>query len=101
MSLLATSPSMDDPIRNQIRFDIPIPSPCCGRGMLAWGLFYGSKVYVCRNCLNFVERKDAIPLIRAARRHFKDDYRNLMVRIVETETFPENAGVTLKIPKAN
>lgn len=72
---------MNDPRNESIRFSIPVRSPCCGGpDYLVWGLFYGSKVYLCRNCMNFVERKDALQLIRFARKQAKDILSTIRIR---------------------
>lgn len=86
---------MNDPQKEQIRFPVPISSPCCGPNMLAWGYFYGSKVYMCRNCMNFIERKDALPLVRRGRRIAKETIGSAL-RIFETQGYPHMTGDTVK-----
>lgn len=87
---------MNDPRHEQIRFPVPIASPCCGPNMLVWGYFYGAKVYICRNCMNFVERKDALPLVREGRRLAKERFGNAL-RIINIPSGPHRTGDTVKI----
>lgn len=56
----------------EFRLSIPVDSPCCGYGMMAWAYYPEDyKIYMCRNCANVVPRKKAIPLVRKARNRAK------------------------------
>lgn len=82
---------------NEATFELGAGTPCCGPRMLMYGVFYGTRIYVCRNCMKYVERKDALTALRKARRVFRDMAGDLFIRFRPTPAYTYKTGDTLKI----
>jgi len=63
----------------KIAFEIRVPSPCCGPNMMKYGELFDYKIYVCKNCFKWIPRKQALPLIREARKLARQEIRKTIV----------------------